>query len=431
MKITRRAFIDGLKQPSSLQTFVLVTFVAFVYFWRARPYLLKPQLFAEDGVLWLAEGYNKNILALFQPVNGFLHFPERLFGFVVAHLPLQYAPLLFVLTAWGLFMLLACYLISSRTKILANTYQRVFMALALCLIANLQEFFFNFSNSVFLMGIIGALIMVARPAKYKAVEVAEKAFFLLSSLTLPFAWFYLPIALFERFKYRKKTSFYLYVSLVASVVQLIYFLTSHVNRSPITIFSLFSEYTLLEIYNQMIIPAVRFARIDIPILDFTEHIYPVSIVFLSILTLLIAAIIVVKNSNRQVNYLLFFLAAMTLASIKSPTVNVPQALDAIKHMAIVTGANRYFVYGIVAVNLIFVKAAYMAIAPRARYAFMLLFVAFGLVTSLHYQSFYINKDFMDFTVQYRDGISRFQSGKVKSVNILVNPSPWNMMLNRH
>lgn len=421
----------NLRNPKSpWQTFALVVLAAVAYLYRAKEYLFVPQLFAEDGVLWLAEGHNKDFLAIFAPVNGFMHVPERLFGFAAARLPLQWAPLIFVVTAWGLFILVTYYLLSARTKILRNNFERIFMVGCLALIANVREIFFNYSNSVFLMGIVGVLILIAQTPKNRVAMVAERTFFLLSCFTLPFAWFYLPIALVERFKYKRKGWFFLVTSSVATITQIIVYVTSGVDRSPVTLVSLYSKYLVLEIYNQLLVPAVRFARIDFPILEYNTLPYVQQFVYLSVATLIIAAIYVLIKNNKQVWYLLFFLGAMTFASFKSPTVNVEFAVDAIKHMAIVQGASRYFVYGIIAANLIIVKTAYSVLVPKARYAFMLVLLAFGLVTSLQYQTFFIHKDFTDYQHLYRTGIQKFESGEVDWVNIPVNPYPWNMTLSR-
>jgi hypothetical protein len=122
---------------------------------------------------------------------------------------------------------------------------------------------------------------------------------------------------------------------------------------------------------------------------------------------------------------------MTFASIKSPTVTVDFAVDAIKHMAIVEGASRYFVYGVLAAYLVIVKTAYLTIVPKARYFVMVFFLAFGLVTSLQYQTFFIEKQFTDYRLIYQTRIDQFESGKVDRVNIPVNPAPWNMTLERN
>ncbi len=430
MKFSKNAVLKKLKDPlSGWQTALLVLLASLGYLIRASQYLFKPQLFAEDGVLWLAEGHNKSLTALVQPVNGFYHITERLFGYTVAHLSLSLAPLIFVTTAWAFFGLLAYYLFSPRTKIFTTNYERIFMLLSLILVSNIYELFFNFSNSIFLIGIIGALIMTARSSRWVVVNICEKIFFVLTCLTLPFCWFFVPIGLFEKFKYKRKDSFFLYAAIAGSILQAVRYITTHVSRSPVTLFSLLSKYTLLEIYNQMFIPALRFSRQDIPIAEYSAHRFPVFTVFLSMFVLLVATIVVIKRSNKQVWYLLFFLAGMTFASIKSPTLSVKLPVDALKTMAVVVGGSRYFVYGVLFVSIILVKISTVILMPKARYACMAIFIAFGLLTSLHYQTFFVEKQFKDYTAQYNKGIKEFDAGK-KFVDIPSNPSSWHIILTK-
>jgi hypothetical protein len=413
----------------AVQTTVLVGIVALVYAYRAHPYIRHAQLFAEDGHVWLAQGYNRPISALFDPVNGFLHVPERLFGFVMAHcFPLKWAPLLFALAAWALFILTTYYLLSVRTKIFQTLYERIFMVVCLCLIGNLREFFFNYSNSAFLIGIVGVLILIAQKPRYKVVEILEKAFFFISCFCLTFPWFYLPIALVERFKFKQKNNFFLISSAVASVVQLLFFMSTHVERSVVTLQSLWSKFTLLEIYNQMIVPGIRFARLDTLVHDVELHKYPVYTMWLVLISLLLAGYVGIRKGPRQIWYLLFFLFAMTFASLKSPTVTTTLPLDAIKVMSVVDGANRYFIYGILATNILFIKGTMAVLQQRARYAFLVVFGIFGLVTSLHFNAFYIDKGFTDYTTQYNQQIDLFNSGKVNHVHILQNPVTWSLDL---
>lgn len=419
-------YVKTHTQP--LTTLLLVGVVGLVYAYRAHPYIRLPQLFAEDGNVWLAQGYNKPISALFEPVNGFLHVPERLFGIIMAHLPLHWAPFTFALAAWVLFILTAYYLISSRTQILRNTYERIFMAVCLALIGNLDEFFFNFSNSAFLIGIVGVLILIAKPSASKIVRILEKTFFFISCFCLTFPWLYLPIALIERFKFKQKNNFFLISSAVASVVQLLIFMSTHVNRSVVTLSSLWSKFTLLEIYNQTIVPAVRFARLDTLVHEFEVNPHAVQMVWFAVIVLLVAGCIGMRKSPRQVWYILFFLAAMTLASIKSPTITTKLPLDAIKVMSVVDGANRYFIYGIIGVNIIFIKAVGGILMPWARYPFLIGFTLLGISTSMHYKAFFIDKKFTDYTDQYNQKITLFESGKVNHVHILENPVTWSIDL---
>ena len=426
-----RSYFAKIKNApkESRQTLAFVLAAALAYCLRGSQYILQPQLYAEDGATWLADGFNTGLRSLASPYNGFFHTFERLFGLLVAQWPLQFAPAIFSLTALLLFCLMVYYLFSTRTRILANTYERVFMLLAICLIANVDEFFFNFSNSIFLLGISGVLIIVAQKPENRIVNVLEKAVFALSCFTLPFAWFYLPILLVERFKHHKKTPFFLYVAVAGSMAQLAAYLLSQTERSSVTLWSLFSKFTLLEIYNQIIIPALRFARIDSGYRG-GDHFALLSI-GLIIAACLAMTIIVLKKSDKHVWYLIFFLFAMTAASLKSPLVghNVG-AYRTLKIMSTTPWGDRYFIFGILAAMLIMVKFTYLLIAPRFRYAFIAIFMALGLVASLQFHSLMINRQLADLRGQYYSNIRLLQSHSTDSISIPVNPSGWSIELRR-
>ena len=413
----------------SRQTLACVLAAALAYYLRGSRYILQPQLFAEDGTVWLAEGFNTGLRSLASSYNGFLHTFERLFGFLVAQLPLRFAPAIFNLTALFLFCLMVYYLFSTRTRILANTYERVFMLLSICLIANVDECFFNFTHSIFLLGVSGVLIIVAQKPGNRIVHVLEKAIFALSCFALPFAWFYLPIILVERFKHHKKATFFLWVAGAGSMAQLAGYLLSQTERSSVTLWSLFSKYTLLEIYNQIIIPALRFARIDAR-LKAGDHFALLSIGFI-IAACLTMTIVVLKKNEKQVWYLMFFFFMMTAASLKSPLVgpNVG-ALRTIKIMSRTAAGDRYFILGILATMLIMVKFTYLLIEPRFRYAFIAIYMGFGLVTSLQFHSLLINRQLADLRGAYYRKIRLLQSPGTDSIIIPINPSGWNIELRR-
>lgn len=429
MKLTFKSVRKTLQDPASRwQTLTLTAVAATAYLVRAWPYFIKPQLFAEDGTLWLAEGVVKGASVItLKPYAGFFHFPERVFGFVAAQFPLSWAPALFALTAWGLFIMMVYYLLSPRTKILNRNYERLFVVGCLCLIANFGEFFFNFSNSIFLMGIIGALLLVASKPRNRVVDVLEKVFFVFACLCLPFAWFYVPMAFFDRLKYKAKNSFYLYAAVLSAVAQAIGYMVSDVNRSPVTLISVFSKPTFLILYNQIIIPAIRFGRVDISVTDFTTANYPQILVFLTVATVAGLTWLALKNSKKQVWLFLFFLAGMTFASIKSPSLSVATPRDALLTMAVLTGAHRYFIFGILATNIVIAKASYEVIATKFRYYFLVLFFAYGFFSSIRYHSLLIDKQWQDYTTEYQQGVREFNAGK-KSVIIPVNPTPWSMGL---
>lgn len=410
------------------QTIGFVVIAASAYIARAHQYILYPQLFAEDGTVWLAEGYSIGFKSVLIPYNGFFHTTERLFGILVAQLPLQLAPVIFNSTALLMFCWLIYYLFSSRTEILTLTYEKIFMLLAICLIANVDEFFFNFSNSIFLLGIIGALILIAKKPQNRLVSILEKSIFAISCLTLPFALFYLPIVVIERFRYHKKAPFFLIATVIGSVIQLAAYFLSHTQRSSVTFLSLFSKYTLIEINNQIIVPAVRFARIDT--ISSPNHITGIMI-SLSVLVCLIATILVMKNCNNRVRFFLLFLALFTAASLKSPLIGQGfSATETLKVMSTTYWGDRYFIYGILALTIILIKFTYLFIQPRARYPFLVIFMSFGLVTSFQYHSFFIDRRLVDISFKYHEGVQQLQTHRLQIVTIPINPEGWYMTLSK-
>ena len=419
-----------LGKKTKPRTFFYVVVAAVLYFVRAHVYILKPQLYAEDGYTWISDAYNKGIKSLTLPLNGFLHLPERLFGWLyVSLVPLQFAPAVFNLTGFLIFCVMVYYLFSPRTNILSNNYQRLYVLLSLCLLANAHEFFFNFSNSIFLLGIIGALILIATRPRNKFVRISEKILFTLACFTLPFCWIYLPIALVERIKFRGKNLYFLCLALAGSVTQLIVRLTSHAARSSVGITDIFSKHSALVIYNQIIIPAIRFARLDLASDNGSLQHNEFLLTFVFGLTLC-ALLYVLYESNRQVRYLLFFFIAMTIASLISPLVGGSSSgVVVLKVLATVTGGNRYFIFGVLGLFVVLDKISEAAFKHQTRYVFLAIFMGFGLYTSIHTGNFFINKNLVDYRAQYNTDISAIEKNDKQSETIPENPVPFYIQLN--
>lgn len=400
-------------------TFIFVFIASVFYFIRASDYILRPQLYAEDGIIWLADAYHLGFKSIFMPLNGFFHFPERLLGFIAAHISLYDAPLIFNLAGAGIFVLMAYYFFTPRTKLFNTMYEKLFFLAAICLIANVNEFFFNFSNSIFLLGIIGVLIMLAIPAKNTWVRVLEKSVFFLSCFTLIFAWLFVPIALVEKYKNKKKVNFYLYSAAAGAIAQFLGFLFTSNKRTGIAVQALFSKNLVLEIYNQIAVPAIRFSRHDVSLDSGSK--YKLVVVFFVVSICIAAYLYVLKVSNRQARYLLLFLGIMTIASLKSPLI-APElhVADPLKFMAVVRDGDRYFIFGIIALYIVFAKISYEVFTPKARYPVLAALLLFSLFNSMHSQDFFVNKHFLDLRPQYRYGISRVKAGD-EVVIIRVNP----------
>ncbi|MFO0887123.1 MAG: hypothetical protein U0413_02760 [Candidatus Saccharimonadales bacterium] len=403
-----------------------VLFASLFYAIRSIRYIIKPQLYAEDGAVWLADGFNLGIKSLFIPLNGFSHLFERLFGLMVAQLPLYWAPILFNLTGLLIFAITTFYLYSPRTKILTTNFERIFVLVSLCLIANVDEFFFNFSNSVFLLGIVGMLLIVARAPKNKIVDKLEKLLFVILCLTLPFAWIYIAILLYRHFRYHKKQAFLLASAGVGSIIQLFVYLNRDDARQSVNTLALLSRDTVIEVYNQIIAPSMVFARLDISP-DVQLSIKKVAFLVIVYSICLMATFVVFRKSNHQTKLFILFCIGMTLASLKSPLTDLTSSKEIVNYMANVQFGDRYFIYGIICLSIIFAKFLNIYLPKRLLSFALVTFAILGLASSIINNSFWIQKNLQDYRKEYQNGVNKLNSPN-NSSDIIIPTNPNNNII---
>lgn len=422
----------AIKQlPPSYITTILILIPSILYVVRAWQYIATPQLFAEDGSIWMANAYNHGVKSIFLSYNQFAHTAERIYALGVVQFPLRFAPLLFNLGGFALFVLTCYYLFSRRSAILTTNYQKLFIALSLGLIANFTEFFFNFSNSIFLLGIIGLCIYLAKASKHRVVRVLEKIVFILACLTLPFAWFYLLIILFEYVRLKKKKIFYLTVAALGSIVQIwTYLLTaSHRPGVPLAIL-LSSKYVFIEIFNQVITPALLFARINTNLALQAHDFLP--IVVCCMLIAGFSLFVIIKHASLDLKYILFFALTFTAVSLRSPIVGGGlTGTNILKFMATTFEENRYFFYAILCLLIIMALAVDTYINRRAAYVFLVVFMAFGLSLSIASGSWRVHKNyFVNYSQTYSRDIAAFNKISHGTAVIPENPVGWSIVLHK-
>jgi hypothetical protein len=424
-KIT--TFLTSSKDSKLFNSALLLLIAAF-YIFRAHTYILRPQLYAEDGAVWLAGAYNEGIHSVFQSYNGLSHLFDRLFGLTSVHLvPFQYEPLLYVVSALLIFMLLCYYLLSKRSEILTTNYQKLFFALSICLLGNAEEFYFSFSNSVFLFGIIGLLLLVINKSRHKSVNILEKTLFFILCFTNVFSWIYILILAFEFVWQRRRRYYYSACAAVGSITQLLIHLHQPAGQRPdIPIRYLASKATLFEFYNQIITPSLRFGRQDISPVVRTKT----DLVFVC-LALLLSGIIVALvflKANYSTKCLFFFCLIITLISLKSPINGLSAPAAIVIAMATYHWGNRYFIFGILGMFIVWAKFSQRLFKKQYLPTFLLVFFTFGLLSSITLGSFYIQKDFIDLRGQYTKGISQLKRSKHQLVVIPINPTGWYITL---
>jgi len=418
------------KMPQSYVTAFFVLLPSILYVARAWQYIAHPQLYAEDGAVWMADAHNKGMGSIFLPYNQFLHTFERVFALLVIHFPLDWAPFLFNVTGFALFVLMCYYLFSARSSILTSNFQRLFIAFSLGLIANFTQFYFNFSNSIFLVGVIGLCIYLVQPSRHFIVRLLEKVFFILACLTLPFACFYLPIILFDYFRHKTKKVFYLVCSVIGSVTQLMIYASTATHRPTIPITMLLSsKYVFIELLNQIITPALFFVRFYNGFNAQSREGLPIAI--FCILLILLSLFVVIKHAGTKLRYFIFFLIVFTMVALKAPLVgsNIV-GINVLRFMAVTPGGNRYFFYGILSLLLIIALAAETYIKKRASYVFLAGFMLFGLTLSIASDSWTIHKFFfVSYSQAYSEGVEKLRKNPRTPVAIPENPVGWTIELN--
>lgn len=309
-------FLASSKQ-SRLFNSGLILLIASSYIIRAYPYILHPQLFAEDGDVWLSVAYNLGLKSIYQVYNQFLQLFEWLFSLFAVHfVPLQIVPLFFVVSALLMFLLLCYYLFSQRSGVLNTNYQKLYVALSLCLLANAGELFFNFSNAVFYLGLVGLFIIIVNKSKNKYVNLLERILFFVLCFTSVFPFVYLVILLIELLWYRRKRYYYLACAVAGSVAQFIAFISYPLQRHNIPLHEIASRTTGVELYNQIINPSLRFGRLDINPL--TSTLSSINFAFIAVVLVGIISLAIFYKSNYKTKYLLLFCLLMTLISLRGP-----------------------------------------------------------------------------------------------------------------
>ena len=401
----------------------LISLITASYIFRAHPYILHPQLFAEDGDVWLSTAYNLGLKSVYQAYNQFLQLFDWLFSLFAVHfVPLQLVPLFYVMSALLMFLLLCYYLFSPRSGVLNTNYQRLYVALSLCLLANAGELFFNFSNAVFYLGLVGLFLIIVNKSTKRYVNLIERILFFVLCFTSVFTFIYLIILLIEWLWYRRKRYYFLACTIAGSIAQVIAYTSYPLQRHNIPLHEIASRTTGVELYNQIINPSIRFGRIDINPL--TDPISSINFAFIVVVLVGIISLVVFYKSNYKTKYFLLFCLLMTLISLRSPA-----DVNSVAAMATSLSGNRYFIYGIIGMFVIWAKFSQTILRKDILAVFLLVFFTFASVSSIRHGSFFIHKGLTDLTKDYSAGITEFNHNRNKGIKIPENPVGWYIVFN--
>lgn len=157
--------------------------------------LRRPELYGEDGAVWLAQAHAHGALRpLVTPYAGYLHAFPRLVADVGLLVPLLHVPRLYVSAAVAVEVLPACLLVSRRMAgAIPSFWARLAFAAAYLCMPNSAEVHANVTNAQWHLGILLFLVVVAAEGGrlWRAVDVVVAV---VGGLTGPFVLVLAPIA---------------------------------------------------------------------------------------------------------------------------------------------------------------------------------------------------------------------------------------------
>jgi hypothetical protein len=157
--------------------------------------LWQPELWAEDGAIWLQQAYNLGPPSLAMPMTGYLQSLSRLTALLAVHLPLTYAPSIFAWTAFALQIAPAALLLSSRGEALIGSLTvRLLLVLYYVGGPNAAEVYINLTNAMWHLALLAFLLVVLPKPRTGWGLGAEAALLVLAGLSGPLVLFIAPIA---------------------------------------------------------------------------------------------------------------------------------------------------------------------------------------------------------------------------------------------
>ncbi len=173
----------------------LAVLAGLALFSRQPDRLRHPELWAEDGAVWIGDAYNHGLTSLLMVHSGYLQTLSRLGGLLSLVLPMTDVPLAFALVAFVAQLAPAVLLLSPRgAKLVPSAPARLLLAGYYIGLPNSAETYVNLTNAMWHLALLALLIIVLPKPAGKAGYAADGCALVLAGLSGPFALFLAPIA---------------------------------------------------------------------------------------------------------------------------------------------------------------------------------------------------------------------------------------------
>jgi hypothetical protein len=400
----------------------LTVFGLLIVFSRRPDVFLNPQFWAEDGNLWYAQAFNDGILsALLTPEAGYFQTISRLVAAFSQIFPLEFAPLIFNLSAVGFKLTVAGFLLSKRlSNLLPDAPARFFAAFIYLALPHTYETHANLTNVQWHLALLAFLVIIAAPTVEKSWKIFDFATLALSALSGPFCLLLAPLAGVKFWHGREKRMLYLVLILGAGclIQSISLLLTERPSAAPLgASMKLFLKIVGGHLFVSSIIGENGYAwTLKHP---FWKDGVAIFINLLGFALLIYAFI----KAKIELRLLIIFAALIAAAALISPAVtkDTPQW----EAMLFPLAGSRYWLIPIFCFLLVLFWLARNAENRFFRYlSFVLLvFAPIGIVNDWQHPPFK-NLDFPKYAAEFK----RAESGK--EIIIPINPDKWEMRLKK-
>ena len=407
-------------------------------FCRAPGHITAPELWAEDGRIWILEAYKAGWRSLLWPRVGYLQTISRLAAMIGLMLPFTAIPLFFALVAFALQLAPATLLLSPRAAALIPSFPaRLLLAAFYIAEPNAGELYVNLTNGMWHLALLAFLLVVLPKPQTKAGFALELFILLLAGLSGPLVLFLAPIALWHVYEHRaapgrRGRALYAAVLTLCALLQgwLVATLgpTHRVVLVPLgATLNRFVHILADQIFVGGILGALRVAMFDRE--AWWQSFGPSALCCLLAFALCAAA---VRRGPGVYRQFLFFAVLIMATALKSPVVsNVFPQWDLMQYPG---AGDRYYVIPILAwfATLLVLATPAPPALPRYRLLnavvpwlarFLLCASAIGVATDFTYLPY--------IPTGYHDAAKTFdQAPPGATVTFPENPPPWNFTLTK-
>jgi hypothetical protein len=199
MRLIRLLWIEK-RISACLGVILLLLLVSLTLFLRRPDTLLNPQLWAEDGIIFLAQQREYGSAAVLMPYAGYYHLVPRLIALTADQFSLYYTPAIYNGAAFLIFLLVSLFVFFISNG--SNSYRFCF-AIAPVLVPHTGEVLVNVTNIQWILGITLPFLYAQRPlAEWRRTALAV-LIILAVGLTGPFVVLSCPLLLCRALWQRK------------------------------------------------------------------------------------------------------------------------------------------------------------------------------------------------------------------------------------